>query len=58
MDPRFESRIEWRDATRDEAGVAERAGFKVRPKFGWNVWQVWATARDFADLKTQLAGTR
>ena len=46
--------LEWRDVPRQIAQVAQRAGFSVRPKPGWNSWQVWATEQDIPALQAQL----
>ena len=50
---RMEDALSWHDATKAVAGIAERAGFRIRPKPGWNRWQVWATDGDFAALRSQ-----
>jgi hypothetical protein len=51
---RYEDALRWQDASNEVVGIAARAGYETRPKPGWNTWQVWATAQDFADLKSQL----
>lgn len=50
-DPRLENRIEWRNASRDIAAIAQRSGFCVRA-LGRH-WQVWATDKEFSDLCQQ-----
>jgi hypothetical protein len=49
-----EEALGWHDATKEVAGVAERAGFHIRAMN--RRWQVWATDGDFADLAKQADG--
>jgi len=45
--------LEWHDVPQTIAQLAQRAGFSVRPKPGWNSWQVWATEQDIPALQAQ-----
>lgn len=49
--------ISWHDTSKQIAGIAQRAGYHIRPKPGWNQWQVWATDADFEAIKQQAIPT-
>lgn len=50
---RLADALSWHGAPKSIAGIAERAGFRVRAR-NWQ-WEVWATDDDFAGLFDQLA---
>lgn len=52
---RPEDALSWHHATRLVAGIAQRAGYRVRAMPGQG-WQVWATDADYGDLVIQAAG--
>lgn len=51
---RSEDALSWHDVTKELAGIAQRCGFNIRPKRGWNIWQVWATQYELANLTAQV----
>jgi hypothetical protein len=53
IDPR--DALSWHHASQLQAGIAERAGFRVRALPGRG-WEVWATDADFGELVLQAGG--
>jgi hypothetical protein len=51
---RKEDALQWHHASQRQAGIAERAGYRVRAtkQVGW---EVWATEADFTELVLQAA---
>jgi hypothetical protein len=49
---RQEDALSWHDTTQKVAGIAERAGWRIRPA-QYGRWQVWATDQEFADIAAQ-----
>jgi len=50
---RKEDALGWHPVPQPLAGVAERAGYRVRALPGRG-WEVWATNNDMAGLRSQL----
>jgi hypothetical protein len=48
---RAEDALKWHPVSQEIAGIAERAGFRIRARD--RRWEVWSTDDDLAALKTQ-----
>lgn len=54
---RREDALSWHHATQLVAGIAQRAGYRIRALPGQG-WHVWATDGDYGELVIQAAGEK